>query len=240
VDTYSGAGPFKQGTFHLRIFTIESRETLIRIYRADSQQEEVRAHPQNLSERPAIHRSASEGIDLPPIVMRVRSFRSARTAAIVGSWVPREANMETQPNAIEALIFDIRMDGVLIVNCEPLHSGAERQAFEEAGSESQNHFLQSGAAFAATRTSAFILICDPPSRFSKSTACLPTRTSRESTGFPVFPFFKKLCSVLSTLYSRVFRHFTIGFSHALAWNCNCIASRNSIACRTGDGGDTRF
>jgi hypothetical protein len=87
VDTYSGARPFKQRTFHLRIFTIESSETLIRIYRAYSQQEEVRAHPQNPTERPAIHRSAYERIDLPPIVMSVRSFRSTRTAAIVGSSV---------------------------------------------------------------------------------------------------------------------------------------------------------
>jgi hypothetical protein len=66
VDTYSGARPFKQRTFHLRIFTIESSETLIRIYRAYSQQEEARAHPQNPTERPAIHRSAYERIDLPP------------------------------------------------------------------------------------------------------------------------------------------------------------------------------
>src|ERR1700679_3459970 len=72
-----------------------------------------------------------------------------------------------------------------------------------------------GAFLADTRTSGLHLICDPPSRFSISTACLPTRTSRESTGFPVFLTFKKICSVLSTFYSRVFRHFTIGFSHAL-------------------------
>jgi hypothetical protein len=65
VDTNSGARPFKQRTFHLRIFTLESRETLICIYRAYAKQEEVRAHPQNLTERPAIHWSAYERIDLP-------------------------------------------------------------------------------------------------------------------------------------------------------------------------------
>jgi hypothetical protein len=45
---------------------MKGRETVVRIYRAYSQQEEIWAKLQNLTERPTIHRSAYERVDLTP------------------------------------------------------------------------------------------------------------------------------------------------------------------------------
>jgi hypothetical protein len=53
----NGAESFKQRTFHLCILTMVGRDAVVRIYRAYSSQEEIRAKLQNLTEPPAIHRS---------------------------------------------------------------------------------------------------------------------------------------------------------------------------------------
>jgi hypothetical protein len=56
------ARSFEQRTFHLCIFTMKGRETVVRIYRSYSQQEQIWAKFQNLTERPTIHR----GGGIPP------------------------------------------------------------------------------------------------------------------------------------------------------------------------------